>query len=36
MDIWVGADLRWMPIRIRMVDRNQSIIDSVLEKADMP
>jgi len=36
MDIWVSADLRWMPIRIRMVDRNQSIIDSVLEKADMP
>ncbi|SPE31780.1 hypothetical protein SBBP1_590042 [Burkholderiales bacterium] len=31
MEIWLGADLQWMPIRIRIVDRKQSIIDSVLE-----
>ena len=35
IDIWLGADLRWMPIRIRMVDRNQSIIDSVLQSSDL-
>jgi hypothetical protein len=31
MDIWLGADLHWMPIRIRMVDRHHSVIDSVLQ-----
>jgi hypothetical protein len=36
IDIWLGADLRWMPVRIRMVDRNQSIIDSVLQSSEMP
>jgi len=36
MEIWLGEDLRWMPIRIRMVDRKQSIIDSVLEQALLP
>lgn len=35
MDIWLGADLRWMPIRIRMVDRNASVIDSVLQSIDL-
>jgi len=33
MDIWLGADLRWLPIRVRIVDRKGSIIDSVLEDA---
>ncbi len=36
MDIWLGADLRWMPIRIHIVDRKGSIIDSVLEDAVVP
>jgi len=36
MDIWLGPDLRWLPIRIRIVDRKQSIIDSVLEQAQLP
>lgn len=31
IDIWLGADLDWMPLRIRMVDRNESVIDSVLQ-----
>jgi hypothetical protein len=35
-DIWLGADLHWMPIRIRMVDRHQSVIDSVLQSAGLP
>lgn len=35
MDIWLGADLHWMPVRIRMVDRKQSIIDSVLQEASL-
>jgi len=36
MEIWFGVDLRWLPIRIRIVDRHQSIIDSVLEQAVLP
>ena len=36
IDVWLGADLRWLPIRIRMVDRKGSIIDSVLEDAVLP
>jgi hypothetical protein len=35
-DIWLGADLQWMPVRIRMVDRHQSVIDSVLQSSDLP
>lgn len=35
MDIWLGADVDWMPIRIKMIDRNQSVIDSVLQKAEI-
>jgi uncharacterized protein DUF3108 len=36
MEIWFGVELRWLPIRIRIVDRHQSIIDSVLEQAVLP
>jgi len=36
MDIWLGAELRWMPVRIRIVDRKGSVIDSVLQDADLP
>jgi|SRR5450631_327935 len=35
MDLWLGADVYWMPVRIRMVDRKQSVIDSVLQKAEL-
>ncbi len=33
MDVWLGSELQWMPVRIRMVDRKQSVIDSVLQHA---
>lgn len=36
MDVWLGADLHWLPIRIHIVDRKGSIIDSVLEDAVLP
>lgn len=36
MDIWLGADLHWLPVRIRMVDRHQSVIDSVLQSSELP
>jgi hypothetical protein len=35
IDIWLGADLRWLPVRIRMVDRNHAVIDSVLQSAQL-
>jgi len=36
MDVWLSESVRWMPIRIRIVDRKQSIIDSVLQQAQFP
>lgn len=33
MDIWLGAKTRWLPVRIRIVDRNGSVIDSMLQAA---
>jgi hypothetical protein len=36
MDVWLGAEVYWMPIRIRIVDRNHSVIDSVLESVQTP
>lgn len=36
IEVWLGVDLRWMPVRIRMVDRNRSVIDSVLQSAQFP
>jgi hypothetical protein len=36
MDLWLAADLHQMPVRIRMVDRNQAVIDSVLQSAQFP
>ncbi len=35
IDIWLGADLRWMPVRIRMVDRKGAVIDSVLQSSEI-
>jgi len=36
MEIWLGAELRWLPVRIRIVDREGSIIDSILAEAVLP
>ena len=36
MDLWLASDLHQLPVRIRMVDRNQAVIDSVLQSADFP
>ncbi len=36
MDIWLGADAQHFPVRIRMVDRNGSVIDSVLQQLIFP
>jgi hypothetical protein len=36
MDLWLASDLHQLPVRIRMVDRNQAIIDSVLQSAAFP
>jgi hypothetical protein len=36
IEIWLGVDLHWMPVRIRMVDRNGAVIDSVLQSAEFP
>jgi hypothetical protein len=33
MDLWLSASNHQLPVRIRMVDRNQSVIDSVLQSA---
>lgn len=35
IDIWLGADLQWLPVRIRMVDRHKSVIDSVLQSSEL-
>lgn len=34
MDLWLGLQTHGLPVRIRMVDRNQAVIDSVLQSAD--
>jgi len=36
IDIWLGAELSWLPVRIRMVDRKGAVIDSVLQSAELP
>lgn len=36
IDVWLGVDQRSMPVRIKMVDRNGSIIDSVLQSVEFP
>jgi len=36
MDLWLAADLHQLPVRIRMLDRNQAVIDSVLQSAVFP
>ncbi len=35
MDLWLGATLHWLPVRIRIVDRNGALIDSVLQSAQL-
>jgi len=36
MDVWLGADVWWMPVRIRIVDRHASVIDSILQDFELP
>jgi len=36
MDVWLGAELHWLPVRIRIVDRKGAVIDSVLADAVLP
>ena len=36
MDLWLAADLHQLPVRIRMVDRNHAVIDSVLQSVQFP
>jgi hypothetical protein len=36
MDLWLAPGQHHLPVRIRMVDRNQSVIDSVLQSARFP
>ena len=36
MDLWLAADLHQVPVRIRMVDRNHAVIDSVLQSVQFP
>jgi hypothetical protein len=31
MDVWLGQETRHLPVRIRFVDRNASVVDSILE-----
>ena len=36
MDLWLAADLHQVPVRIRMVDRNHAVIDSILQSVQFP
>ncbi len=36
MDLWLAAGLHQVPVRIRMVDRNHAVIDSVLQSVQFP
>jgi hypothetical protein len=36
MELWLASSKHQMPVRIRMVDRNQSVIDSILQSAKFP
>lgn len=36
MDLWLARDLNQLPVRIRMVDRNHAVIDSVLQSVQFP
>ncbi len=33
LEVWISPDLDWLPIRIRIVDRDNTLIDSVLDQA---
>jgi len=36
MDLWIAVDAPHLPLRIRMVDRNGAVIDSILQTARYP
>lgn len=33
LEVWISEKLDWFPVRIRIVDKNRNIIDSVLDQA---
>jgi Protein of unknown function (DUF3108) len=33
LEVWISEKLNWFPVRIRIVDKNRNMIDSVLEEA---
>jgi hypothetical protein len=33
--MWLSAQLHWFPVRVRLVDRNGTVIDSVLHSATL-
>lgn len=36
MDLWIAVEGYHLPVRIRIVDRNQAVIDSILQQASAP
>ena len=35
LEVWISEKLHWFPARIRIVDKNRNVIDSVLDEATM-
>lgn len=35
LEVWIAERLDWFPVRIRIVDKNRNIIDSVISQADI-
>jgi hypothetical protein len=33
LEVWISEKLNWFPVRIRIVDKNRNMIDSVLDEA---
>jgi hypothetical protein len=33
LEVWISEKLHWFPVRIRIVDKNRNVIDSVLDEA---
>jgi hypothetical protein len=33
LEVWISEKLNWFPVRIRIVDKNRNVIDSVLDEA---
>jgi hypothetical protein len=35
LEVWIAEKLDWFPVRIRIVDKNRNVIDSVLDQASI-